>query len=73
MKPIFILVSIFLLSYNIIFAQELIENELDSIKTESEATKFIEHHKSINGKLITFNREKHHSKIYHNIVETILN
>lgn len=69
MKPIFILVSIFLLSFNIIFAQELIENELDSVKTESEATNFIEHHKSVNGKLITFNREKHHSKLADDLFE----
>ena len=63
MKPKNILVSIFLLSIKIIFAQEQIEAQLDSITTESEATQFIEHHKSVNGKLITFNREKHHTKL----------
>lgn len=58
-----LLVSIFILILNNVFAQEQIETELDSITTESEAHQFIEHHKSVNGKLITFNKEKHHSKL----------
>ena len=64
-----ILVSIFILLIHNVFAQDQIETELDSITTESEAHRFIELYKSVNGKLITFNKEKHHSKIADDLFE----
>lgn len=69
MTPKILLVSIFIFTIYNAFSQEQIEFELDSITTESEATQFIEHHKSVNGKLITFNREKHHSKLADDLFE----
>ena len=69
MKKKIILVSIFILLNHNVFAQDQIETELDSITTESEAHHFIELYKSVNGKLITFNKEKHHSKIADDLFE----
>ena len=45
------------------FVHAQIETELDSITSDAQATNFIEHHKSVRGQLITFNKEKHHSKL----------
>lgn len=55
--PVFLLFSIGL-------AQELtVESQLDSIVTETQANEFVEHNKSLNGKFVVFNKEKHHSKL----------
>lgn len=45
------------------YTQDYLEIELDSINTETQAINFIEHQKTIHGKLITFNKEKHHTKL----------
>jgi len=55
------LAIIFILLFSIGFAQEQIETKLDSITTEAQASEFIEHHKSAQGKLIVFNKEKHNT------------
>jgi parvulin-like peptidyl-prolyl isomerase len=44
-------------------AQNDFEKEIDSISTELDATSFLEHNKSTKGKFITFNREKHNTKL----------
>jgi parvulin-like peptidyl-prolyl isomerase len=44
-------------------AQESFEIELDSVKTESDASILIETYKSLNGQLITFNKEKHNTNV----------
>ena len=46
-----------------VYAQKDFERELDSIQTETDAQTFIENNKSINGKVIVFNKEKHHTRI----------
>ncbi len=45
------------------FAQDDFESELDSIQTLDEAKIFVKKNKSIKGKVITFNKEKHHTQI----------
>ncbi|HEX9827509.1 MAG TPA: peptidylprolyl isomerase [Flavobacteriaceae bacterium] len=50
-------------------AQEQFEIELDSITSEAQANEFMELHKSINGRLITFNKEKHHSRLSDDLFE----
>lgn len=44
-------------------AQNSFETELDSINDESQATKFIETHKSTKGQLFVFNKEKHKTQL----------
>ena len=58
-----------LLICTVAFAQEQIEMELDSIGTENQASEFIEHHKSMRGQLITFNKEKHKTRLAHDLFE----
>ena len=69
MNPKFLLLITFISLFFKGFAQEQILTELNSISSESQASEFIEHHKSVNGKLITFNREKHHSKLADDLFE----
>ncbi len=45
------------------FSQDDFEIEFDSIQTLDEAKIFVKKNKSIKGKVITFNKEKHHTKI----------
>lgn len=45
------------------FSQNDFESELDSIQTLDEAKIYVQKNKSIKGKVITFNKEKHHTKI----------
>ncbi|MGM5471378.1 peptidylprolyl isomerase [Flavobacteriaceae bacterium LMO-SS05] len=54
-------ITIFMCSMG--FSQELLETDLDSVTTEAQASKFIELHQSAHLKLITFNKEKHHSRL----------
>ena len=44
-------------------SQNDFESELDSIQTLDEAKIFVQKNKSLKGKVITFNKEKHHTKI----------
>ncbi len=44
-------------------AQNSFETELDSIQDETQATKFLETHKSNNGQLFVFNKEKHKTQL----------
>lgn len=45
------------------YSQEVFETELDSIISEHDASEFIQRHKSLDGKLITFNKEKHNTNL----------
>ncbi|WP_456438064.1 peptidylprolyl isomerase [Psychroserpens sp.] len=45
------------------FSQNDFENEIDSIQTLDEAKIYVKKNKSLNGKVITFNKEKHHTQI----------
>ena len=45
------------------------ESELDSISNEAQATSYIEQHKALQGKIIIFNKEKHHSKLADDLFE----
>ena len=45
------------------FSQNDFESELDSIQTLDEAKIYVQKNKSLKGKVITFNKEKHHTKI----------
>lgn len=58
-----ILLFVFCLSATIGFSQSDFELELDSIQTLDEAKIFVKKNKTIKGKVITFNKEKHHTKI----------
>ncbi|WP_026755687.1 peptidylprolyl isomerase [Sediminibacter sp. Hel_I_10] len=42
---------------------DLFEKSLDSIQTETDAQQFLEKNKSAKGKVITFNKEKHHTRL----------
>lgn len=44
-------------------AQNSLETELDSIQDETQATKFLETHKSNKGQLFVFNKEKHKTQL----------
>jgi hypothetical protein len=58
------LLSTFLFFLTISFtAQNSFIQELDSIQDETQATKFLETHKSNNGKLFVFNKEKHKTQL----------
>lgn len=58
-----ILWALLLASTTLCFSQNDFESELDSIQTLDEAKIFVQKNKSLNGKVITFNKEKHHTKI----------
>jgi len=45
------------------YSQNNFESELDSIQTLDEAKIYVQKNKSLKGKVITFNKEKHHTKI----------
>jgi parvulin-like peptidyl-prolyl isomerase len=45
------------------------ESELDSITNEVQATTYIEQHKALQGKIIIFNKEKHHSRLANDLFE----
>lgn len=45
------------------FSQDDFESEIDSIQTLDEAKIYVKKNKSLNGKVITFNKEKHHTQI----------
>ena len=51
------------LSSALILAQNDFESQLDSIHSETDATVYMENNKSIKGKIITFNKEKHHTRL----------
>lgn len=57
---IFSLICVLSISIN---AQTKFETQLDSIQDESQATAFIESNKSNKGQIITFNKEKHNTKL----------
>jgi parvulin-like peptidyl-prolyl isomerase len=59
----FFIYSTSLLIASVCWSQETLETELDSINDEVSATKFIETHKSNKGKIITFNKEKHNTRL----------
>lgn len=44
-------------------SQNSIEKKLDSVEDETLATKFIESNKALKGKIITFNKEKHNTRL----------
>jgi parvulin-like peptidyl-prolyl isomerase len=48
---------------SICFSQNDFESEIDSIQTLDEAKIYVQKNKSIQGKVITFNKEKHHTRI----------
>ncbi|WP_323789012.1 peptidylprolyl isomerase [Psychroserpens sp.] len=48
---------------SICFSQNDFESEIDSIQTLDEAKIYVQKNKSLKGKVITFNKEKHHTKI----------
>ena len=58
-----ILLLIVCLTTTISFSQQDFESELDSIQTLDEAKIFVKKNKSLKGKVITFNKEKHNTKI----------
>ncbi|NRA93597.1 MAG: hypothetical protein HRU26_13110, partial [Psychroserpens sp.] len=58
-----ILLLSFCMMSAICFSQNDFEKELDSIQTLDEAKIFVKKNKDIKGKVITFNKEKHHTKI----------
>jgi len=45
------------------FSQNDFESEIDSIQTLDEAKIYVKKNKSLKGKVITFNKEKHHTQI----------
>lgn len=45
------------------FSQESLEKQLDSISTSEEATQFLKENKPKKGKLFTFNKEKHKTRL----------
>ncbi|WP_299228019.1 peptidylprolyl isomerase [uncultured Psychroserpens sp.] len=59
-KTLIVLLS---LTATISFAQNNFEKELDSIQTETDAKTYIENNKSINGKVIVFNKKKHNTRL----------
>lgn len=59
----------FILLFSIGFSQEQFETKLDSITTEAQASEFIEQHKSAQGKLIVFNKEKHNTRLANDLFE----
>lgn len=63
------LTIISILLFSIGFAQEQIETKLDSITTEAQASEFIEQHKSFKGKVVTFNKEKHQTRLSDDLFE----
>ncbi len=58
-----ILLLLFCASTSICFSQNDFEKELDSIQTTEDAKTYIENNKAIKGQVITFNKEKHHTRI----------
>ncbi|RIA09768.1 parvulin-like peptidyl-prolyl cis-trans isomerase protein [Flavobacteriaceae bacterium MAR_2010_72] len=59
----FLLCFYAILFFSFGYSQELFETELDSISSEHDASEFIQRHKSLDGKLITFNKEKHNTNL----------
>ncbi|MUU77264.1 peptidylprolyl isomerase [Winogradskyella endarachnes] len=57
------LLSIFLLIPIISFSQDSLEQQLDSISSSEEATTFLKEKKPKNGKLFTFNKAKHKTRL----------
>ena len=58
-----ILVLLLFATTALCFAQNDFESELDSIQTLDEAKIYVQKNKSIKGTVITFNKEKHHTKL----------
>jgi parvulin-like peptidyl-prolyl isomerase len=58
-----ILVLLLFATTTLCFAQNDFESELDSIQTLDEAKIYVQKNKSIKGTVITFNKEKHHTKL----------
>jgi len=61
LKNILLLLVCFTTSVS--FSQSDFEKEFDSIQTLDEAKIFVKKNKTIKGKVITFNKEKHHTQI----------
>ncbi|MFK7781983.1 peptidylprolyl isomerase [Psychroserpens sp.] len=61
LKNIFLLITC--LTAAVSFSQQDFESEIDSIQTLDEAKIFVKKNKSLKGKVITFNKEKHNTKI----------
>jgi len=59
----YILLLFAFITTSLSFCQNDFESELDSIQTLDEAKIYVQKHKSVKGKVITFNKEKHHTKI----------
>ncbi len=58
-----ILLLLLCVSTSICFSQNDFEKELDSIQTTEDAKTYIENNETVKGKVITFNKEKHHTRI----------
>ncbi|WCO03298.1 peptidylprolyl isomerase [Psychroserpens ponticola] len=58
-----ILLLLVFVTTSICFSQNNFESELDSIQTLDEAKIYVKKNKSLKGKVITFNKEKHHTQI----------
>lgn len=58
-----ILLLLVFMTSSFCFSQNDFENEIDSIQTLDEAKIYVKRNKLVQGKVITFNKEKHHTKI----------
>ena len=58
-----ILLLLICVTSTVCFSQNDFESEIDSVQTLDEAKIFVKRNKSFKGKVITFNKEKHHTKI----------
>lgn len=59
-----------MLSFSFVSSQNSFQTELDSIKDEIQATKFIETYTSIKGQLFVFNKEKHKTQLAKDLFNT---
>ena len=62
MRKHLLYIALFLIT-SITTAQNSFEKELDSIQDETQATKFLETHKSSKGQMFVFNKEKHKTQL----------
>lgn len=72
MKQYFLTFLIVLIS-SISYAQVNFESQMDSITSVTQASEFIESHKPLKGNLITFNKEKHHTRLANDLFELGIN
>ncbi|MCD2258778.1 peptidylprolyl isomerase [Psychroserpens luteolus] len=59
----FLLSTLIFLSVSIVFAQDNFEKSLDSVQTLDDVTIFFEKNKKAKGKVIVFNKVKHHTRM----------